>query len=272
MNFRQRKELIQKRQDRLIAFFDAVLAIAITMLALEIVVPAFGTGNPVEIETFFQTFTGYLISFISLGVLWYLHSGYIAVYGLTGKGSEVALHFVMMFLITLFQPAAKALNQYRGDGLVRALYLAVFIGMNLLNVLMLVILKRRNDHITTREDALRGRLKDLYDAEADGASEQEKLAQMIAFYVNRPDAAMENFKGRMSEAQLAEIEEHQNERAARYRFTILSTAALTVSVVAAVVAMLFSIPMCYLCLLMGIVAIGVIRWRENGNTRKEAVQ
>lgn len=39
------KKVTGKRQDRLLAFFDAVLAIAMTVLALEISVPALSTAG-----------------------------------------------------------------------------------------------------------------------------------------------------------------------------------------------------------------------------------
>lgn len=52
MNIRQQKEYVSKRQDRLVAFFDAVVAIAITMLALEIVIPALSSGDPAELTAF----------------------------------------------------------------------------------------------------------------------------------------------------------------------------------------------------------------------------
>lgn len=268
MLFRKWNDILQKRQDRLVAFFDAVLAIAITILALEIAIPAFEDGDALEISTFFQTFTGYLISFLSLGAIWYFHAGYINLYGLTGKPSEVLMHFVLMFLITLFQPATNALNQHRGDTAVRLLYLSIFVGMNVMNILLLRVLRNRNERKDAEEQALLERLKEMYDEISDNASEQEKLAMHTAFYVNRPEIAIEAYKGRMSDEQTEEIAKVRREREEQYRSTIHSTIALMLAIMAAVIAMMFSLPLCYLFLGLGIVAIIALRIYDEKRTKE----
>ena len=65
MNF---KNMLENRQDRLLAFFDAILAIAITMIAIEIAVPEIGSLDAVGRYDFFVVITSYLISFTAMAL------------------------------------------------------------------------------------------------------------------------------------------------------------------------------------------------------------
>ena len=269
MNLRQHKEYVSRRQDRLVAFFDAVVAIAITMLALEIVIPALSGGDPAELAEFFRDFTGYLISFVSLAALWYLHARYIPLFGLTGGSGEVTLHFAMMFLITLFQPAARALNQYRGDRRVQLLYLTVFLGMNLLNLLLMYLLRKRNERQDREEQDLQARLMALGRPAGRTDDPEERLARLVAFYVHMPDTALERQIDDLTEEQQEEIRAFRAERNARYRYIIAASVAVMVSVTASVVAMMFSLSLCYLCLAAGLATAGLLRVWELRRVRRK---
>lgn len=123
-----RETLIEKRQERMLAFFDAVLAIAITVMALEIAVPALGNLRSAATQAFVIRLTGYLISFVVLGMIWYVHTNFFTYYSFVGSSSEILLHFLLMFLITLFQPATLALGEHPADRGVKVLYLGLFFG------------------------------------------------------------------------------------------------------------------------------------------------
>lgn len=101
------KNIIQKRQDRLLAFFDAILAIAITVLALEIAIPEIGNLDSVGRNDFLVSLTCYLISFTAMATLWYIHTNFFSNHALTGSGIEIILHLVLLFVITLFQPITR---------------------------------------------------------------------------------------------------------------------------------------------------------------------
>ena len=269
MNIRQQKEYVSKRQDRLVAFFDAVVAIAITMLALEIVIPALSSGDPAELTAFSRALTGYLISFISLAALWYLHARYIPMFGLTGGSGEVTLHFLMMFLITLFQPATRALNQYRGDRRVQLLYLGIFLGMNLINLLLMCLLRKRNERLDREEHDLRERLTALRGPTVEADLPAERLARLVAYYVHMPDTALARYMDDMTEEQLEELRVFQEERNARYRYIIAASVSVMVSVTASVIAMMFNLTLCYLCLAAGLVIAALLRIRELHRIRRK---
>ena len=63
-------DILQKRQDRTISFFDAILAIAITIMALSITFPGLSDVLDKGLDSnFINHLTGYLISFLTLGSL-----------------------------------------------------------------------------------------------------------------------------------------------------------------------------------------------------------
>ena len=61
--------------DRFNAFTDGVFAIAITLLVLELSVPAVGARLLPAIDEQCQEFLGYLISFVFIGGMWVNHAG-----------------------------------------------------------------------------------------------------------------------------------------------------------------------------------------------------
>jgi uncharacterized membrane protein len=61
--------------DRFTAFTDGVFAIAITLLVLELTVPAVGTPLLPALADQWTEFLGYLISFVFIGGIWFSHAG-----------------------------------------------------------------------------------------------------------------------------------------------------------------------------------------------------
>lgn len=106
-NFLNKSKQSSEIASRTIAFFDAVLAIAITMIALEIQVPDQGPLNALQYQTFFEQSITYLISFYVLGSLWFFHMQFFS----TGKyimtGTNVVLHLVLMMLVCLYPTATR---------------------------------------------------------------------------------------------------------------------------------------------------------------------
>jgi len=74
LHFRRESE----ETDRLLALSDGVIAIAITLLVLEITVPEAPAGTPQSIlgDLFFEQWNqyfGYVLSFLVIGLYWTLH-------------------------------------------------------------------------------------------------------------------------------------------------------------------------------------------------------
>jgi TMEM175 potassium channel family protein len=96
---------------RLETFSDAVIAIAITLLVLEIHVPHLEEGSPEdlwrELRTLWPNYLGFLISFITLGVMWANHC---AIFKLISRTNHVfTLINLFLLLCIAFIPFPTAL-------------------------------------------------------------------------------------------------------------------------------------------------------------------
>lgn len=97
--------------ERLIFFSDAVFAIAITLLVLELHVPHLPKGSPdrlywIELAKLIPNFAGYFISFAVIGVFW---MGHHRAFALTAHYSQRVLGWNMGLLAVIaFMPFATA--------------------------------------------------------------------------------------------------------------------------------------------------------------------
>src|SRR5262245_38882671 len=84
---------------RLETFSDAVIAIAITLLVLEIRVPHVEEASPAELwellRELWPNYLGFLISFITLGVMWANHC---AIFSYIGRTNHV-FTLINLFLL-----------------------------------------------------------------------------------------------------------------------------------------------------------------------------
>lgn len=248
------KEIIQNRQDRLIAFFDAILAIAITVLALEITVPSLGNIGDSERGEFLVSFTCYLISFIAMAVLWYTHSLFFSNYSLTGSYTEIILHLVLLFVITLFQPMTRAIGLYRSDSVVHILYLLTFASMFILNIAILLLVKRNSKRIESKK-AWRNTLYKKFVKENENLTDEQSRFLMMAYMSANQDEALEILKEKLPEEYAQILKEHEEARRESFRISVITTAETILFICGAVVALMFSIPACYIVLVVGIVVV-----------------
>jgi uncharacterized membrane protein len=109
--------------ERLILFSDAVFAIAITLLVIEIKVPeiheqATDSNLLYALGHLIPKFIGFLISFMLIGVYWSIHHrmfGFVTSY--TGK--LIALNLVFLFFIVLMPFSTGFYSEYAGPELFR---------------------------------------------------------------------------------------------------------------------------------------------------------
>jgi uncharacterized membrane protein len=103
--------------ERLIFFSDAVFAIAITLLIIEIKVPELEQGDASE-RGFFHAmvslipkFLGFVISFFIIGLYWFIHHrmfGYVTNY----NGKLIWLNLVFLFSIVLMPFSTAVYSEY----------------------------------------------------------------------------------------------------------------------------------------------------------------
>lgn len=108
--------------ERTIAFFDAVMAIAITLLILEIAVPEAEHFTLETAAELFVPITAFFISFNVLGQLWLLHTRACSLPGATGVCSP-QLHLPLMLVVVLFPKTTELIATYPHSPLAVGIYL-----------------------------------------------------------------------------------------------------------------------------------------------------
>ena len=95
--------------ERTIFFFDAVLAIAITLLVLDIPVKGFADFEADEFHELFVSFTAFFISFDVLAQIWILHSRIFSIPGFKQYCSPRE-NVELLFFVVLFPKATELLS------------------------------------------------------------------------------------------------------------------------------------------------------------------
>jgi uncharacterized membrane protein len=256
-----RETLIEKRQERMLAFFDAVLAIAITVMALEIAVPALSHFRSAATQTFLLQLTGYLISFVVLGMVWYIHTNFFTYYSFVGSTREILLHFVLMFLITLFQPVTRALGIHPADWGVKALYLGLFLAINAINLGILFMVKRENDAAQEERDGFNEAIKEAMRNNPHPGARDITRMMRVMYHIKNPARLMASLKDQLPEEYRHLLEDYQAERTASYLFSLRSTWVWMAFVSLAAVGLMTNVWLCYAALAGGMVAVHGIKTR-----------
>ena len=123
------------------AFFDAVIAIAMTMIALEISLPDVEIFDYTAFKTICQEITIYFVSFIALASIWTVHAWIYAAYDCLGKPLDIFINIILLFLITLFPIFTKLLSMVSGTSL-SLIYLGCYIIMEILLLFLLTCANR----------------------------------------------------------------------------------------------------------------------------------
>lgn len=259
------RKSVGKRQDRLLAFFDAVMAIAMTVLALEIVVPQFSAVSHAERHDFFVSLTCYLISFIAMSTLWYIHNNFFSTHELTGRNIEIVLHLILLFVVTLFQPLTRAIGKYPQDPWIRAFYLIDFFAMYGLTAGIMVYIRRRENDFNKKREARLSKAQEKRDTlpvpKEDIPDEVKHLRHtfQLVYAMENPEELQKKLAEYMPDEYQQELEDMKRKRDASYRVSIYSVGAMAVAVLIAVVLLIFSVWWTYAALAAGLVAVFLIR-------------
>ncbi|MEU1948008.1 TMEM175 family protein [Streptomyces sp. NPDC020125] len=110
--------------ERIQAFSDAVFAIAITLLALEITVPEHlptaELGHALRAEALPAT-AGYLLSFVAVGALWIAHHRLFRMTKVV-DGPLLYLDLALMALVAALPFPTKIVTEYHGSAIATSLY------------------------------------------------------------------------------------------------------------------------------------------------------
>jgi uncharacterized membrane protein len=122
--------------NRLEAFSDGVIAIAITLLILEIHVPPPGGEHSLghELAQQWPSYAGYVISFVTIGIIWINHHAMIARVKQTSH-AVLVLNLILLLTIAVlpFTTALMAdyLREPSGEHLAAAVYAGSFLMMGI---------------------------------------------------------------------------------------------------------------------------------------------
>ena len=103
---------------RLEAFSDGVFAIAITLLILEVKVPHAGTGESLRtaLLRLWPSYLGYVISFVTLGIMWTNHHAMFTYIRRTDRYFLIVHVFFLMCISFLPFPTAVLAEYFERPG------------------------------------------------------------------------------------------------------------------------------------------------------------
>jgi uncharacterized membrane protein len=127
--------------NRLEAFSDGVIAVAVTLLVLNIEVPAPTPGHSLGHELVHQwpTYAAYVTSFITIGIIWINHHAMIS---RLGRADHAILMLNLLLLLSIgvlpfgTNLIATYLRAGHGQNLAAAIYAGLFLAMSLAFVVL----------------------------------------------------------------------------------------------------------------------------------------
>jgi uncharacterized membrane protein len=120
-------------RSRLEAFSDGVFAVAITLLALNLIVPG-GPDLGKQLHDRWPAFAGYLISFLTIGIIWVNH--HVLVRSITKVDRTLLFVNLMLLLFVVLIPFGTATaadylpHNSRDARLAMVIYAGIFLGMS----------------------------------------------------------------------------------------------------------------------------------------------
>jgi uncharacterized membrane protein len=118
---------------RLEAFSDGVFAVAITLLALNLVVPG-GPGLLSQLTEKWPAFAGYLVSFLTIGIIWVNHHALVRQIKSVDRTLLFVNQLLLLFVVLIpfgTATAADYLPHNSPDAkLAMVLYSGIFLGMS----------------------------------------------------------------------------------------------------------------------------------------------
>jgi uncharacterized membrane protein len=117
--------------ERMILFSDAVFAIVITLMAIEIRIPESESKLTIEtlptiLQHLLPVLFAYCVSFIFIGAIWYNHLKIFSILKDYDKGLVIR-NLCLLFFIGLFPFCASVITRAKGTGLAFFLYLGIIL-------------------------------------------------------------------------------------------------------------------------------------------------
>jgi uncharacterized membrane protein len=148
--------------NRLESFSDGVIAVAITLLVLNISVPEPGPGRSLghELAHMWPQYAAYVVSFITIGIIWINHHAMINRLR-TADHSILVLNLLLLMSIGIIPFATELMARYlrepQGESLAAAVYSGAFLVMSIMFAALNRLILLRKVHMYKREIPLERR-------------------------------------------------------------------------------------------------------------------
>jgi uncharacterized membrane protein len=171
---------VRHKKNRLEAFSDGVFAIAITLLVLEIAVPAIGEGIGKgevlrSIGHEWPTYLAYFISFMTIGAVWIEHSALVDALDHI-DGVFMRLNLVLLLFAAFLPFPTRMMSEYHGEADAERIAVVFYGAVLLAMVLVLILLGRHAER-----EGLFG--DDLLDERKEEARVKYQLMPSLVAYV-----------------------------------------------------------------------------------------
>ena len=258
-SFKKQTAISKHSQTRTETIFDAVIAIAMTMIALEIRIPEGISFDVQSLETLFCEITIYFISFIVLASIWGIHARIYSRYTSLGNMQDILLNILLMFLITLFPILTKLMAQMQPSMILNAMYLSCYAIMICLTLLLQLLASRASHHQQMEE--LRKTMGILHlikeKMQDEKYSEIHQKMKLVEKYKDDPaifDLLYQEFITSLPEHLQREInQQRQTQKQQSIKiiiFYIITFAAITLSVLSMTVNPYFCYPIIFAALVL----------------------
>ena len=272
-SYKKQASISEHNQSRTEFFFDAVIAIAITMFALEIDVPGGDIFDWQSLKILFGEITTYFISFIVLSSIWVLHAQIYSRWKSLGNLPDLILNIILMFLITLFPVLTKLMAGMQPGLLLNMLYLGCY-GLMLALTLGLQVLARRSDDSQYREEfhTITGYLKLFKDKiQSEKYGEIYRKMELTEKYMDDPatfDLLYQEFVAALPEHIRTEIRLQRHSQKIQYYkviiFYIVVFTAISLSVLAMMVNPYYCYPIILVAVLLSVIlGIGLDKYKKH---------
>lgn len=145
------KDIKTYNQKRIETLFDAVIAIAMTMMALEISIPVTESFDWNSLLLLMNEITVYLISFIALASVWVMHVVLFSAFSEFGNIFSILINIVLMFLVTIFPILTKLMASFEKSMLLYVIYLCCYALMECILIISLVMAGRQTMEARKKE-------------------------------------------------------------------------------------------------------------------------
>lgn len=129
------REKRRAKEDRLAALTDAVVAIVMTLLVLDIKVPDLGSGESVSdaLSDIAPTFNAFIVSFLLVGMYWVWHRGVFAQVRYVDK-NVLWLNLLFLLPLSLIPFAASTVGEHSDDPTALHIYGTVLIAVTFMRI------------------------------------------------------------------------------------------------------------------------------------------